>query len=82
MATNTAGGPTLNNVPDQLTVSLTVAKGGMAYGPITETWTVAQGSLIDLDDAHARPLQVEDLLAEGQGELRAGHGTRLVVAHE
>jgi hypothetical protein len=45
MATNTAGGPTPNNVPDQLTVSLVVAKGGMAYGPISETWTVAPGTL-------------------------------------
>jgi hypothetical protein len=36
MATNTAAGKM-----DQLTVSLTVAKGGMAYGPISETWTIA-----------------------------------------
>jgi hypothetical protein len=35
MATNTAGGT------DQLTVSLTVAKGGVGYGPISETWTIA-----------------------------------------
>jgi hypothetical protein len=40
-ATNTAGGTTPNNVPDQLVVSLTVAQGGKAYGPITETWNVA-----------------------------------------
>ena len=45
MATDTAGGPTPNNVPDQLTVSLTVAKGGVAYGPISETWTIAPGRL-------------------------------------
>jgi hypothetical protein len=44
-ATNTAGGPTPTNTPDQLTLSLTVAKGGMAYGPISETWTVAPGRL-------------------------------------
>jgi hypothetical protein len=43
-ATNTAGG-TVNGMPDQLTVSLTVAKGGMAYGPISETWKVAPGRL-------------------------------------
>jgi hypothetical protein len=40
MATNTAGGKA-----DQLTVSLTVAKGGMAYGPISETWTIAPARL-------------------------------------
>src|SRR5262249_50192786 len=40
MATNTASGPS-----DQLTVSLTVDKGGMAYGPISETWTVAPARL-------------------------------------
>jgi hypothetical protein len=45
MATNTAGGATPNNMPDQLIVSLTVAKSGQAYGPITETWTVAPGHL-------------------------------------
>ncbi len=45
MATNTAGGVTTNGKPDQLTVSLTVAKGTMAYGPITETWTVAPARL-------------------------------------
>jgi hypothetical protein len=45
MATNTAGGPTANGMPDNLTVSLTVAKGGVAYGPITETWIVAPARL-------------------------------------
>jgi hypothetical protein len=40
MATNTAGGQA-----DQLTVSLTVAKGGMGYGPISETWTIAPARL-------------------------------------
>jgi hypothetical protein len=44
-ATNTAGGPTANGMPDELTVSLTVARGGMGYGPITETWPVAPGRL-------------------------------------
>ena len=39
MATNSAGGA------DQLTVSLTVAKGGVAYGPIQETWTIAAARL-------------------------------------
>ena len=41
MATNTAGGPTINSAPDKLTVSLTVAKAGQGYGPISETWTIA-----------------------------------------
>jgi len=45
MATNTAGGPTPNNSPDQLTLSLVVAKSGVGYGPISETWTVAPGLL-------------------------------------
>lgn len=39
MATNTAGGK------DLLTVKLTVAKGGQAYGPISRTWTVAPARL-------------------------------------
>jgi hypothetical protein len=40
MATNTAGGSA-----DQLTMSLTVAKNGVGYGPISETWTIAPGLL-------------------------------------
>ncbi len=39
MATNSAGGA------DQVTVGLVVARGGQAYGPIKETWTVATGRL-------------------------------------
>jgi hypothetical protein len=39
-ATNTAAG-----LADQLTVKLTVASGGVAYGPIAETWTVAPARL-------------------------------------
>jgi hypothetical protein len=51
IATNSAGGsiagatPDAGTTPDQLTVSLVVAKGGMAYGPISETWTIAPGRL-------------------------------------
>jgi len=45
MATNTAGGKTPDGTPDRLMVRLTVAKAGVAYGPITETWTVAPGRL-------------------------------------
>ena len=45
MATETAGGPTPSGKPDQLTVNLIVAKSGQAYGPISETWTVAPGLL-------------------------------------
>jgi hypothetical protein len=40
MATNTASGPS-----DPLTVSLTVAAGGAAYGPVSETWIVAPALL-------------------------------------
>jgi len=43
-ATNTAGGE-VNGSPDRLTMSLTVAKSGQGYGPISETWTIAPGSL-------------------------------------
>jgi hypothetical protein len=45
MATDSAGGPTATGTPDQLTVSLVVAKGGQAYGPISETWTIAPSHL-------------------------------------
>jgi len=38
-ATNTAGGT------DRITMSLTIAKGGVAYGPIQETWTIAPARL-------------------------------------
>jgi hypothetical protein len=40
MATNTAAGKA-----DQLTVSLTVAKDGSSFGPISQTWTVAPARL-------------------------------------
>ncbi len=40
MATNTAAGSA-----DKLTVSLTLVSGGMGYGPISETWTVATARL-------------------------------------
>ncbi|HEX4462399.1 MAG TPA: hypothetical protein VIA18_30690 [Polyangia bacterium] len=36
-ATNTAGGA------DKLTLTLTVASGGVAHGPIAQTWTIAPG---------------------------------------
>lgn len=39
-ATNSAAG-----LSDQLTLKLTVALGGQAYGPITQTWTVAPARL-------------------------------------
>ncbi len=39
MATSSAGGA------DKVTVALTIAKGGVGYGPITETWTIATGRL-------------------------------------
>ncbi|UQA61968.1 PD40 domain-containing protein [Polyangium aurulentum] len=44
-ATNSAGGATPDGSPDKLTVKLTVAKDGKAYGPIAETWTVAPARL-------------------------------------
>jgi hypothetical protein len=45
MATDTAGGPTPSASPDTLTVALTVVRGGQAYGPVHETWTIAPGRL-------------------------------------
>jgi hypothetical protein len=45
MATDTAGGPTANGQPDKLTLKLTVAKAGVAYGPVTQTWVVAPARL-------------------------------------
>ena len=45
MATDTAGSPTQNGTPDQLTVKLWVEQGGSAYGPISETWTIAPARL-------------------------------------
>jgi hypothetical protein len=45
MATNSAGGPTSGSVPDRLTMSLVVAHAGKAYGPVTETWTIAPARL-------------------------------------
>ena len=44
-ATDTAGGLGPDGKPDQLVLELTVAKGGMGYGPIKETWSVAPGRL-------------------------------------
>jgi len=44
MATNTAG-TKINNVRDDLTVAITIAKGGQGYGPISQTWTIAPGAL-------------------------------------
>lgn len=40
MATNSAGGNT-----DKLSVKLTIAQGGQAYGPISQTWTIAPARL-------------------------------------
>jgi hypothetical protein len=44
MATNTAGG-VINGTLDRLTMSITLAKNGQGYGPISQTWTVAPGTL-------------------------------------
>lgn len=44
-ATDTAGALGADGKPDQLTVKLTVAKGGTAYGPISQTYTIAPGRL-------------------------------------
>ncbi len=43
-ATETAG-TLIHNQRDRLTVKLTIARNGQAYGPITQTWDVAPGTL-------------------------------------
>lgn len=45
MATNSAGGVTLDNTPDRVTLRLTVARNGEAYGPIEQTYTIAPARL-------------------------------------
>jgi hypothetical protein len=45
MATNTAGAATPSGQPDRLTVSLTVARGGAAYGPVQQIWAIAPARL-------------------------------------
>ena len=45
IATNTAGGLAPDGSLDKLTVKLTVAKSGMAYGPLSQTWIVAPARL-------------------------------------
>ncbi len=45
MATDSAGGKTLDGDPDRLILRLTVARGGVAYGPIAHTYTIAPARL-------------------------------------
>ncbi len=45
LATNSAGGPTSNGMPDRLTMNLVLASGGVGYGPISENFTIAPGRL-------------------------------------
>lgn len=45
MATSSAGGRTPDGKPEKLTLKVTLAKGGVGYGPITQTWTVAPARL-------------------------------------
>lgn len=44
-ATNSAGGQDLNGAADTLTLRLTVAKDGVAYGPIEQTYRIAPARL-------------------------------------
>ena len=44
-ATNSAGGPTVNNTTDKLTIGLTVARLAVGYGPINQTYAIAPGRL-------------------------------------
>lgn len=45
MATNSAGGTTLDSTPETLTIKLTIARNGVGYGPITQTWRIAPARL-------------------------------------
>lgn len=45
MATSSAGGKTASGAPERLTIKLTVARGGVGYGPLTQSWGVANGRL-------------------------------------
>jgi hypothetical protein len=45
MATNTAGALTTSGAPDPLIMKLTVEKGGVGAGPVSQTWPVAPGRL-------------------------------------
>src|SRR5690606_6925243 len=45
MATNSAGGKTLNNTSEDLVMRLTIARNGVGYGPLTQTYKVAPGRL-------------------------------------
>jgi hypothetical protein len=73
MATNTAGG-TVNGQPDQLTVALTVAKGGVGYGPITETWPVAPGRLPGIIYYNSYGTQLAKNNGPGVGAAVGGDG--------
>ncbi len=44
-ATNTAGSVGPDGTSDKLVVKLTVARGGVAHGPLTQTYTIAPGRL-------------------------------------
>ena len=48
----------------------------------TQRQPLAQRRLVDLDDADAGLFQIQHLLADGQRQLPAGRGTRLIIAHE
>ena len=58
--------------PVQVVVPLALAQGQ----------ALAQRGLVDLDDAHAGFFQIQHFLADGQRQLLAGGGARLVVAHK
>ncbi len=70
MATNSAGGTTSGGAMDELTVGLTVASGGVGYGPITETWPVAPGGLPGIIYYNSYGTQ----LAQNMGGAVGGNG--------
>lgn len=44
-ATSSAGGRTPAGQPDRLTLKVTIARGGVGYGPLSQTWTIAPARL-------------------------------------
>jgi len=45
MATDSAGGKTIDKQPETVTLTFTIAKNGVGYGPLTQTWRVAPARL-------------------------------------
>jgi hypothetical protein len=77
IATNTAG-TMIHNVRDQLTVKITLAKNGQGYGPLSQTWDVAPGSLKGTVYYHSYGTKIDNASSVwgwGAGSVSVQHGT-------